>query len=76
MRTGSDKKLPGFKKRLHHADPDKCQLAKAIGLLVISGGIAISIAFTLIKIIDIIYNLDQFKSFAETRSKNTSKECN
>ena len=64
LKTGPDssKKLPEFKRLLHLADPEKWRLAGAVGLLVISSGVTMSVPFALGKVIDIIYNLDQLKT--------------
>ena len=43
------------------AKPEKFQLAAAVGLLVISSSVTMSIPFAMGKVIDMIYKIDQFK---------------
>jgi len=55
------------------AGPEKYRLAGAIGLLIISSGVSMSVPFALGKIIDLIYNMDQVKS-SESADKVSIRE--
>lgn len=50
---------------------ERGRLAGAVGLLVISSGVTMSVPFALGRVIDIIYSMDQMKSF---KSKEEEKE--
>ena len=50
-----------FSRILKLALPEKYRLTAAVGLLLVSSGITMSVPFAIGKIIDLIYNLDQLK---------------
>ena len=52
------------------AKPEKYQLAAAVGLLVISSSVTMSIPFAMGKIIDMIYRIDQMKNNNEHTEEN------
>ena len=64
-------KAKNISRLLSLARPEKYKLAAAIGLLVISSGVTMSIPFAMGKVIDIIYSMDQLKT---THSLNGSHE--
>ena len=67
-KTGNAKNISRL---LSLARPEKYKLAAAIGLLVISSGVTMSIPFAMGKVIDIIYSMDQLKT---KHSLNSSYE--
>ena len=64
-RTGNSR---NFRRLLSFAEPEKYTLAAAVGLLVISSSITMSIPFALGKVIDIIYSMDQIKTRGHVES--------
>jgi len=65
-------KLKEFQRLVALAKPEKGRLAAAIGLLVISSGVTMSVPFALGRVIDIIYSMDQIKTIS--KSSTTSSE--
>eukprot|EP00090_Calanus_glacialis_P009658 TRINITY_DN18055_c0_g1_i1.p1 TRINITY_DN18055_c0_g1~~TRINITY_DN18055_c0_g1_i1.p1 ORF type:complete len:674 (-),score=163.89 TRINITY_DN18055_c0_g1_i1:131-2065(-) len=63
-----------FRRLLSLAVPEKYRLAAAMGLLVISSAVSMSVPFALGKIIDIIYNLDQMKTSDQEAQKLAIKD--
>ena len=61
MVSRSGLKSTEFRRILALAGPEKYRLMAAMGLLVVSSAVTMSVPFALGKIIDIIYNLDQLK---------------
>ena len=64
-------KLKEFQRLVALAKPEKGRLAAAIGLLVISSGVTMSVPFALGRVIDIIYSMDQIKTIS--KSSTTSR---
>ena len=64
-KTGNSR---NFRRLLSFAEPEKYTLAAAVGLLVISSSITMSIPFALGKVIDIIYSMDQIKTRGHVES--------
>jgi len=71
-RSGSKKKE--IYRLLSLAVPERFRLAAAIGLLVISSAVTMSVPFALGKIIDIIYNLDQLKNSDQETQKEAIRD--
>jgi len=71
-RTGLKK--TELRRLLSLAVPEKYRLAAAMGLLIISSAVTMSVPFALGKIIDIIYNLDQLKSSDQEVQKLAIKD--
>jgi len=71
-RTGLKK--TELRRLLSLAVPEKYRLAAAMGLLIISSAVTMSVPFALGKIIDIIYNLDQLKSSDQECQKIAIKD--
>ena len=68
-------KSPGeFRRILSLARPERSRLTAAIGLLVISSGITMSVPYAIGKIIDIIYNMDQLKQSDQESQKQVIRE--
>jgi len=63
-----------FRRILALAVPEKFRLAAAMGLLVISSAVTMSVPFALGKIIDIIYDLDQLKTTDQESQKKVIKD--
>lgn len=63
-----------FRRILALALPERYRLGSAIGLLVISSGITMSVPYAIGKIIDIIYNLDQLKESDQESQKELIRE--
>ena len=63
-----------FRRILALALPERYRLGSAIGLLVISSGITMSVPYAIGKIIDIIYNLDQLKESDQESQKQLIRE--
>ena len=61
-------KSRNLRRLLSLAGPEKYTLAAAVGLLVISSSITMSIPFALGKVIDIIYSMDQIKTRGHVES--------
>ena len=70
----SSSKLKEFQRLVALAKPEKGRLAAAIGLLVISSGVTMSVPFALGRVIDIIYSMDQIKTV--NKSSTTNSESN
>ena len=71
-RTGLKK--TELRRLLSLAVPEKYRIAAAMGLLIISSAVTMSVPFALGKIIDIIYNLDQLKSSEQEVKKLAIKD--
>ena len=56
------------------AKPEKYKLAAAIGLLVVSSGVTMSIPFAMGKVIDIIYSMDNLKTEHSFRNTHDDLE--
>ena len=59
--SGNAGSKSNFSRILKLALPEKYRLTAAVGLLLVSSGITMSVPFAIGKIIDLIYNLDQLK---------------
>eukprot|EP00092_Neocalanus_flemingeri_P007319 GFUD01007905.1.p1 GENE.GFUD01007905.1~~GFUD01007905.1.p1 ORF type:complete len:656 (-),score=137.59 GFUD01007905.1:193-2160(-) len=63
-----------FRRLLSLASPERYRLAAAMGLLVISSAVTMSVPFALGKIIDIIYDLDQLKVSDQEAQKQVIRD--
>nr|QTW43701.1 ABCB10 [Eurytemora affinis] len=62
-------KKSDFLRLLSLARPEAYRIAGAMGLLVISSGVTMSVPFAFGKVIDIIYSMDQVKTMAEQKAE-------
>ena len=72
--NGNVKRPMDFRRILSLARPERLRLTAAIGLLVISSGITMSVPYAIGKIIDIIYNMDRLKQSDQESQKQVIRE--
>ena len=72
--VNSKQQSADFRRILALALPERYRLGAAMGLLVISSGITMSVPYAIGKIIDIIYNLDQLKDTDQESQKQTVRD--
>ena len=71
----TQKKIHEFRRLLGLASPEKWRLAGAVGLLVVSSGVTMTVPFALGRVIDIIYNLDQCKNISKCNNTDADNEA-